>query len=123
MVFLSKRNYKMENLLKSIVFFIPCALCKAIGVNKLNRFYNKLCSKHDFYDSKYVACVAGRYGKREVFRREVFEKTIPLPFETLILQAPQQYKTYLSSIYGEYMKLPPKEKRVSNHTSEEWWKD
>ena len=123
MVFLSKRNYKMENLLKSIVFFVPCALCKAIGVNKLNRFYNKLCSKHDFYDSKYVACVAGRYGKREVFRREVFEKTVPLPFETLILQAPQQYKTYLSSIYGEYMKLPPKEKQVSNHTSEEWWKD
>lgn len=123
MVFLSKRNFKMETVLKSIIFFIPCVICKAIGVTRLNAFYNSLCAKRDFYQSKYVACVAGRYGKREVFKREVFEQTVPLQFEELMLQAPQGYKTYLTSIYGDYMKMPPKSQRVSNHTSEEWWKD
>lgn len=123
MVFLSKRNFKMESAVKSIVFFLPCAVCKLIGAKRLNIFYNKLCAKHDFYNSEYVACVAGRYGKREVFKRKIFEKTIAMTFENLRLQAPQEYKTYLTSIYGDYMKLPSKEKQVSNHTSEEWWKD
>ena len=123
MVFLSKRNFKMESILKSAVFFVPCAICKAIGVTRLNRLYNILCSKHDFYNSRYVACVAGRYGKREVFLRDVFQETVPLQFENLTLQAPKAYQTYLSSIYGDYMTMPPKEKQVSNHTSEEWWKD
>lgn len=67
--------------------------------------------------------MAGRYGKREVFKWEVFERTVPLQFENLMLQAPQGYKTYLTSIYGNYMKLPPESQQVSNHMSEEWWKD
>ena len=123
MVFLSKRNFKMENTLKSILFFLPCVVCKLIGVKRLNILYNTLCKKYDFYTSKYVACVAGRYGKREVFKREVFENTVPMAFENLMIQAPQGYKTYLALIYGNYMDLPPKDKQVSNHTSEEWWRD
>lgn len=123
MVFLSKRNFKMENLIKTIVFFIPCLLCKAIGVTRLNRFYNLVCSKKDFYNTKYVACVAGRYGKREIFEKSVFEKTVPLVFEKLTLQAPAKYDEYLSSIYNDYMELPPKEKRISNHTEYAFWKN
>ncbi len=123
MVFLSKRNYKMESFLKTIVFFFPCAFCKMIGVTKLNRLYNRLCAKRDFYTSQYVACAAGRYGSGEILERTVFEKTVPMEFEHLTLQAPQGYEAYLKSIYGDYMTLPPEEKRVSNHSSEEWWKD
>lgn len=122
-VFLSKRNFKMETVLKSVIFFIPCVVCKIVGVTRLNEFYNSLCRRLDFYDSKYVACVAGRYGKHEVFKKEVFEETVPLQFEDLMLQAPKGYKIYLASIYGDYMKMPPEGQRISNHTSEEWWKD
>ena len=123
MAFLSKRKFKMETVLKSAIFFAPCTIYKVISVTRLNRLYNSLCARHDFYSSKYVACVAGRYGKREVFKREVFERTVPLQFENLMLQAPQGYKTYLTPIYGNYMKLPPESQQVSNHMSEEWWKD
>lgn len=94
-----------------------------IGVTKLNRLYNRLCAKRDFYTSQYVACAAGRYGSGEILERTVFEKTVPLEFEHLTLQAPQGYEAYLKSIYGDYMTLPPEEKQVSNHSSEEWWKD
>lgn len=123
MVFLSKRNLKMENIIKTIVFFIPCVICKMIGVTNLNKMYNKKCAKKDFYNSEYVACAAGRYGDREIFDQNVFLKTVPLQFENLVLQAPEGYKKYLSSLYGNYMQLPPKDKQISNHTSEEWWKD
>ena len=76
MVFLSRRNLKMESLVKTIVFFIPCIICKGIGVRKLNIFYNKMCSKKKFENSKYVACVAGRYGKKEIFAKDVFSKCL-----------------------------------------------
>ena len=123
MVFLSKRNYKMENLLKSILFFVPCLICKVIGPRRLNTIYNYLCSKKDFYSFDYVACVAARYGKKEVFSKEVFNSTLSLDFEGKLFNAPQYYEQYLSAIYGDYMTLPPKEKQISNHTSEEWWKE
>ena len=123
MVFLSKRYFKMESLGKTLLFSLPWVLCRFIGVDRLNRLYNYFAGRKDFYKTEIVACAAGRYGKGELFHRDVFEKTVDLPFEDTFLPAPIQYKKYLSSIYGDFMTMPPVEKRVSNHTSEEWWND
>ncbi|MBQ3513270.1 MAG: LicD family protein [Lachnospiraceae bacterium] len=44
--------------------------------------------------------------------RACFDKFIELEFEGRKFQAFKDYHTYLSMHYGEYMKLPPKDKRV-----------
>ena len=38
-----------------------------------------------------------------------------LKFEGEEFSCPKNYKEILKNIYGNYMQLPPKEKRVSNH--------
>ena len=42
-----------------------------------------------------------------------------LPFEGHMLSVPRDYDSVLREIYGDYMKLPPEEKRVPSHHSEE----
>lgn len=45
------------------------------------------------------------------------EKTVDLEFEDTVLMAPKGYDHVLTWIYGDYMKLPPKEKQVPAHSS------
>lgn len=43
-----------------------------------------------------------------------YENKIKLPFENLMLPAPEQYDGVLTGYYGDYMKLPPEEKRKTH---------
>ena len=35
----------------------------------------------------------------------------------------KNYSIYLSNLFGDYMKLPPKDKQVTHHDFEAYWKD
>lgn len=121
MVFLSRRNFNMESKVKTAFFALPWIICKLIGTNRINTLYNKLCSTKSFEKYKYVACASGRYGKREIFEQSIFSKTCNLVFEDTVLKAPIGWDKYLKALYGNYMKLPPKESQQSNHSVEVWW--
>lgn len=45
------------------------------------------------------------------------EKVIDVPFEDTVLMAPAGFHEILTMLYGDYMKLPPKEKRIPEHSS------
>lgn len=45
-----------------------------------------------------------------------------LEFEGKTYSVPKNYKHVLSNMYGDYMKLPPKEKQVSHHHFTAYWK-
>ena len=64
----------------------------------------------------FAAAVGGSYREKEILPRSVFANYVSLPFEGSEFKAIADYDKYLSSLYGEYMKLPPEEKRVSHHT-------
>ena len=55
------------------------------------------------------------YGMGEICDRSVFENTTFAPFEHLSVRILENYHPYLEGIYGDYMKLPPEEKRVLKH--------
>lgn len=54
--------------------------------------------------------------------RECAERLIEGEFEGLRFKIPAAYDTWLTAIYGNYMQLPPVEKRVSNHGTTAYWK-
>lgn len=47
---------------------------------------------------------------------------IDIQFEDRIYMSIKDYDNYLSGLYGDYLKLPPVEKRVSTHTFDAYWK-
>lgn len=47
--------------------------------------------------------------------KEDFEQVVYKPFEDCLLPVMAGYETYLTKIWGDYMQLPPVEKRVAKH--------
>lgn len=60
----------------------------------------------------------GAWGTREIIPADYFKSQVVLSFENKKIKAPVCYHEYLSKIYGDYMKLPPKEKQVGHHYTE-----
>ncbi len=57
----------------------------------------------------------GMYKEREIYKKEWFESSSSMPFETLTIPVPNGYHEILTQVFGNYMQLPPEEKRVSHH--------
>ena len=51
---------------------------------------------------------------REILDRKCFEGEAKVKFEDIEAAVIIGYKDYLTSVYGDYMKLPPEEERVQH---------
>ena len=74
-------------------------------------------------DRLYSRCRKGKrrmnygspWGLRECIPGQWLEETVPVKFEGITVMAPKYYHAYLSHVYGDYMQLPPPEKRIPHH--------
>ena len=97
----------------------------------LSRFFSKKsliasiekAYKKEFGTTKYCASVCGSYRQKEILPTSVYTEYISMEFEGREFMAIKNYDAYLSSIYGDYMTLPPKEKQISHHSFEAYYKE
>lgn len=102
---------KLKALLKPLI--IPFA--KMIGVNRANKLLDNLSRSTPYEKADKVGCIMwGLYGSRECMNRLEFEKPVEVKFEGHVFNAPSCWDSYLSNLYGDYMKMPPKEKQVTH---------
>ncbi|MFQ7069794.1 LicD family protein [Ruminococcus bicirculans (ex Wegman et al. 2014)] len=85
--------------------------------------YEKLAKKYHYDKSKYVYATGGAYYKKDIFLKNIFDNCTDVEFEGQMFAAPKNYDAYLKQLYGDYMRLPPVESRVSNHNFEARYKD
>ncbi len=105
------------------VYALKTLLC-IFSLRRLAVILSKRAMKFKDKKSAYIGCVVAGYGLREIFPRSIFDNLIDLPFEDKCFRAFADYDVYLKSLYGDYMQLPPEEKRVSPHTLNGiFWKD
>lgn len=52
----------------------------------------------------------------------VYEKYIDVYFEDRYYRAIADYDSFLTNVYGDYMRLPPKEKQIPHHGFTAFWK-
>ena len=93
----------------------------AIGVNipiqkwlssiKRRNAWENAMKKYSWDDGNYVFHAAGLYKFKEIFKREVFGEGALYEFEGMHLRGPQDYKAYLTQVYGDYMTPPPESER------------
>lgn len=96
---------------RCLIFFGHLLLDQRRIQNKIDR----LCMRHLGQHSKYVCCFLGQYSTKDIFDRRIFGEGTFVEFEDDIFRVPVKYNKYLSSVYGDYMKLPPLDKRVAPH--------
>lgn len=65
-----------------------------------------------------VANFSGAWGKKEIVPKEWYGDGVLLEFEGLSVRAPSEYDKWLTQVYGDYMTLPPEEKRIGHHYTE-----
>lgn len=77
------------------------------------KFYLKLDEKLAKQDkvTGIVAVPSGIRYEREVFEYRVFDETIEMKFCNIDFKIPKFYDAYLTNLYGDYMKIPPADKR------------
>ena len=91
------------------LFFPNTEMIKRHYSNVMTRFNNQNTGFH------YEQTGGGnRYGKW-VIPDECFKEFIYLNFEDTVFSCPKNYHLYLSTVYGDYMKLPPADKRENRH--------
>lgn len=74
-----------------------------------------LFKKHPYHASEIIANYSGAWGIKEVMPKEIFGEGIKGSFEGIDVILPQHYHQYLTRLYGDYMELPPIEKRKAPH--------
>lgn len=55
-------------------------------------------------------------------RKECYDSSISMQFENCKFEVPVGYDDVLKANFGEYMKLPPEDKRVPHHGFKAYWK-
>ncbi len=88
-------------------------------INKIEKFYGKNSNPN----ASYSALICGAYREREIMETKVYNETIDYEFEGKDFKGLKNYHEYLSALYGDYMQLPPEEKRVTHHTYIAYYKD
>jgi len=84
--------------------------------NSLKRAYNQCLKRIEEAKGESVISFDGMYKEKEIFKKEWFKNTIRIKFEGMEICAPVGYHDILTQLYGDYMQLPPEEKRVSHHS-------
>lgn len=74
-----------------------------------------------FQKSKYAGAICGSYRFKEILPIEVYSEFDTVVFEGCKFMSIKNKDAYLKSIYGNYMELPPEEKRVAHHTFEAYY--
>lgn len=80
------------------------------------KFAEKQMTKYKFGDYKNITeLCSGPYYMMKKYPKEAFKKVIYMDFEGEQMPVPKGYDMYLKIAFGDYMKLPPKEKQVPHH--------
>lgn len=76
---------------------------------------NDICSKFDYDQCAYGGNFFGAYWEKEIVDLSLFGKPQYYQFENMMIAGPEKADEYLTQIYRDWRKLPPKEKQVSHH--------
>ena len=114
----SKTRSYAKNMIILLVRFVTFFYTKRRWAKRLDKLAQKYNNKG--YDSCFECCLGML--QRRPFPKQLFSNFIELSFEGRKYKSFKDYDVYLRNGYGDYMKLPPEEKRVSNHGFKGYWK-
>ena len=91
---------------------------KLKGVRYWMDQHTALCMRKSYYDCEFVAAMGAgsKSPARNVWKRDWFGNGTEVVFCGEFFRVPENWDLILRPEYGDYMQLPPPEKRVSRHS-------
>lgn len=81
------------------------------GKKRTVKYIERIAQKYSFEESRYVGGIVYGYGPQEKCDREAYVDGVEMIFEGCRVMAPGCFDYYLTSLFGDYMKLPSEDKR------------
>ena len=93
-----------------------------VSPNRISRKINQYCKTLSAEGNHYMLYADSNLKKPICFEKEWYAHIKLQPFERYMFNVPQEYDKVLRRCYGDYMELPPVEKRVTHHAFDAYWK-
>lgn len=114
--FFSNEMYEKEELVKRILLAGAHYLLKILPIT--NKMICKLWKKNamKFHGkSGMVTQFSSTMTEESILSIEETKQLIEMPYEDIMVKVPQNYDRILRAVYGDYMQLPPPEKRQNHY--------
>lgn len=108
---------------KNIIIYLGKIILFPLSINFILNQINKVARQASFEKSLYAANIVSSYGECEIMPKLFYSEYIKHTFEDEKYNIPKEYHSILTKTYGNYMQLPPIEKRITHHTFKAWWKE
>lgn len=84
-------------------------------IRKINAYQQKVMKQYNGQKTACICSMASHYSyAKQCMPREIYGTPVLLEFEGRQYYAPAQHIEYLQRLFGDYMQLPPEEKRQAN---------
>ena len=104
-----------KNIVRTYFKYIIKPFLKIYGHQRLADNIEQIAKSIPYNDAKYVGAITwGLYGVGEKMRKDEFEQAVPVEFEQHTFLTFSCWNSYLTNLYGDYMILPPPEKRKTH---------
>lgn len=99
-------------IIKKIIRFIFAP----VSIKKLAHLQQKIMKWNTSEKAEYCISFGAKYGMRkQTMLKSVFLPATQLEYEGKMYEAPGDYEFYLKRVYGDYMTLPPEDKRITHN--------
>ena len=99
-----KKYYVSKKKVLGTYFFRIIAL--PFSVNNIIRLIDKLCNKYEVFSTDFVGRVMGQGA---IYKKIYFTEYETRQFSDFVVRTPKHPEKLLKRMYGDYMKVPPKE--------------
>lgn len=89
---------------------------KILRIKQIEYFFQNQVEKYNKKETYYYGFFFGRSNwNSSIIPCNIYGKPKLMKFENLLLPVPERTPQYLTMMFGNYMELPPKNKRVGLH--------
>ena len=109
------RPFEGKSLSKKLIKPFLFLFANIINTDRYNDKLITISTAFPYEKAKNVGIVTeGLYGIHEAIPREAYEKAIEVEFEGHTFKATSYWHEYLCNLFGDYMQLPPEDKRKTH---------
>ena len=111
-----RRKVHKRTFFKDILLNIVAGLFYVFDIaHYRNKRVERFVKKIPLEEAKMAGIMFGFTWRINCMDADIFRETIKVPFEDIEVKVPKQYDKYLTNLYHDYMKFPPKEQQVGHH--------
>lgn len=105
-----------------VKYFVKKIFYASFSLESVQKRIMKLARECDKNNSEWIDCIVFITIPNRRFPKSCFKESIKVPFENELFNVPADYDTCLKALFGNYMELPPVEKRILRHNFKASWR-